>query len=146
MTIICVPCQGQDHDLIFVEGRCLLGCYQNLPNQRMIFKQVLVSPLFVEMIGRFNLITGYLFLWCISYVFFINLLYTLPKTTIAPDRRYSQNESHLPHPVFQVRAVSSREGKYYVYYSSINQGCRFAPCTNLTFSETKPPQMVPSRI
>jgi len=36
---------------------------------------------------------------------------TLPKTNIAPDRRPSQKENHLPTLVFQVRVVSFREGK-----------------------------------
>ena len=44
---------------------------------------------------------------CVSRIFEI---YTLPKTNIAPVRRPSQKETHLPPPVFQVRAVSFREG------------------------------------
>ena len=44
---------------------------------------------------------------------FVNLhikTFTLPETNIAPVRRPSQKETHLPTPVFQVLCQSQREG------------------------------------
>ena len=36
------------------------------------------------------------------------VVFTLPETSIAPENRPSQKETHLPTPVFQVRTVSFR--------------------------------------
>ena len=36
---------------------------------------------------------------------------TLPETNVAPENRSSQKQTHVPTPVFQVRAVSFREGR-----------------------------------
>ena len=41
------------------------------------------------------------------------ILFTLPKTKIAPENRPSQKETSIPTIHFQVRAVSFREGKHW---------------------------------